>query len=337
LIFLPSLLISKKMSPSAAIEIHSLKKSYGKVQALRGVDLQIPEGEFFGLLGPNGAGKTTLINSIMGLVKPQEGRVSVLGDPVGPDRLDAKSHLGFSPQEINIDRFFSIRKTLEFQAGFYGYPRSFAKARASELLEQFRLSDKAQSPFYRLSGGMQKRLVIARALMSKPKILILDEPTAGVDVEQRHELWEYLRGLNRDGTTILLTTHYIDEAEALCERVAVIDDGRIIEVGRPKDLIEKYCEESVEIRVSEPVPPQILEGLKGFRIRDDWIVGRGLRIGTVTGEILQRVIGMNGRRILDIRMKSGSLEDVFLTLTGKPISVDETETPKEEKREDIVP
>jgi ABC-2 type transport system ATP-binding protein len=308
-----------------AIEIQSVKKSYGAVEALKGVDLNLREGEFFGLLGPNGAGKTTLISSIVGLVRPQEGRILVFGNPVGPDGVDARRYIGFSPQEINTDRFFSIRRTLEFQAGFYGYPKSFARERTREMLEQFNLTEKAQSPFYRLSGGMQKRLIIARALMSKPKILILDEPTAGIDVEQRHELWEYLRGLNRDGTTILLTTHYIDEAEALCERVAIIDHGRIIEIGKPKDLIDKYCEQTVEIKLSEPIDPKVLDGIRGVRVEGDLVLGRGTRIGTVAGEILQRVIGNNGRRVVDIQMKTGSLEDVFLTLTGKPISTNESE------------
>lgn len=307
-----------------AIEIHSVKKSYGKVTALCGVSLSIREGEFFGLLGPNGAGKTTLINSIVGLVKPQTGSIEVLGNAVGPSGTAARQAIGFSPQELNVDRFFSIGRTLEFQAGFYGAPKSLAKKRAREMLEQFKLSDKAKSPFYKLSGGMQKRLLIARALMSRPPILILDEPTAGVDVEQRHELWDYLRGLNRDGTTIILTTHYIDEAEALCERVAIIDRGSIIEVGRPQGLIERYCEETVEIHLTAPADPSWFLDLQGIKVEGTSILAKGGRIGVITGEILQRVLKNNGPRVEDIQVRHGSLEDVFLKLTGQPIHVDES-------------
>jgi ABC-2 type transport system ATP-binding protein len=197
------------------------------------------------------------------------------------------------------------------------------------MLAQFRLSEKASSPFYKLSGGMQKRLLIARALMSQPKILILDEPTAGVDVEQRRELWEYLRHLNRDGTTIILTTHYIDEAEALCERVAIINHGRIIEIGKPKELIEKYCEESVEIQLSEPIAPLYFSDLPGVSVEGKTVRGRGNRIGPITGAILERVLNHNGNRVMDVQVKHGSLEEVFIQLTGQSISVDETEGEKE--------
>ncbi|MFO1518258.1 MAG: ABC transporter ATP-binding protein [bacterium] len=306
-----------------AIEIQSVKKSYGSTQALAGVDLSIRQGEFFGLLGPNGAGKTTLIHSLVGLVKPQGGSITVMGDVVAPDSIASKRHIGFAPQEVNVDRFFNLRKTLEFQAGFYGFPRSFAKERAQEMLEQFRLVEKAKFPFYKLSGGMQKRLLIARALMSQPKILILDEPSAGIDVEQRRDLWEYLRDLNRDGTTILLTTHYIDEAEALCERVAIINYGRIIEIGKPKELIEKYCEQRVEIQLSEPMKAQYLEGLSGVEAKENLVIGRGQRIGSLTGEILERTVKAGGNKVLDIQVKHGSLEDVFVQLTGQPMSADE--------------
>ncbi len=229
-----------------ALEIQSVKKSYGNLIALHGIDLQIHSGEFFGLLGPNGAGKTTLINAIMGLVRPNSGNILVFGNAVWPDGLEARRCLGFSPQEMNVDRFFNVQKTLEFQGGFYGFDKKTSKARAQELLAQFSLQEKAKVQFYRLSGGMQRRLLIARALMSQPKILILDEPSAGVDVGQRHELWHYLRNLNKGNTTIILTTHSIDEAEALCERVAVIHQGRIIEMGNPHALMKKHLKRSLE-------------------------------------------------------------------------------------------
>ncbi len=308
-----------KKSKMNALEIQSVKKYYSNLQALAGIDLQIHEGEFFGLLGPNGAGKTTLINSIVGLVKPQSGSIQVFGHDVRTHPVEARQCVGFSPQEVNVDRFFNLRKTLEFQAGFYGYSKTFAKERAQEMLEQFKLTEKAKSPFYKLSGGMQKRLLIARALMSKPKLLILDEPSAGIDVAQRQELWEYLRGLNRDGTTIILTTHYIDEAEALCERVAIINHGRIIEMGKPKALIEKYCEESVEIGLIGPIGPILFENLPGLIIKENSISAKGPKIGKITGEILKRVFQNNNQQVLDIQVKHGSLEEVFIKLTGQPI------------------
>lgn len=229
----------------SAISIVNAKKSYGALQALKGIHLEIKKGDFFGLLGPNGAGKTTLISSIVGLCRLSEGKIRVLGHDVEQDYLKSRRIVGYSPQEVNLDRFFSIRKILTFQAGFFGIPRSQRKQLIDRLLTQFRLEDKANQPYYRLSGGMQKRVLIAKALVGNPQILILDEPTAGVDVEQRFELWHFLRGLNRDGTTIILTTHYIDEAEELCQRVGIIHLGEIRELGTPQALIEKYCEKKI--------------------------------------------------------------------------------------------
>ena len=229
-----------------ALEINFVKKSYGSLIALHGIDLMIPQGEFFGLLGPNGAGKTTLIGSIMGLVRPDSGNILVYGHPVWPHGLEARRYFGFSPQEMNVDRFFNVQKTLEFQGGFYGFDKKTSQERCEKLLRQFNLKDKSKVQFYKLSGGMQRRLLIARAMMSKPKILILDEPSAGIDVEQRRELWNYLRNLNKGETTIILTTHYIDEAEALCERVAVIHHGKIIEIDHPRALMKKYSKDSLE-------------------------------------------------------------------------------------------
>ncbi|MDO8461791.1 MAG: ABC transporter ATP-binding protein [Deltaproteobacteria bacterium] len=230
-----------------AISIQALKKKYKQVEALRGVDLQIPTGEFFGLLGPNGAGKTTLIKSIVGLVRATSGTLRVFDYDVQRDYLKAKAMIGLSPQEPNIDRYFTVRRTLEFQGGYYGLSRKERRRRATELMEQFGIADKENDEYWKLSGGLQKRVLIARALLTSPKILILDEPTAGVDVEQRHELWHHLKNLNKDGTTILLTTHYIDEAEELCNRVAIMNRGQIVEMGEPKTLIRKYCQEQTKV------------------------------------------------------------------------------------------
>lgn len=223
-----------------AIEIAGLKKTYQNTLALLGVDLAIRQGEFFGLLGPNGAGKTTLINSIVGLVKPEEGNILVMGVDVRQNTIQAKRSLGLCPQDININQYFPIQRVAEFQGGFYGLSRKESKARAEELLKRFGIWDKRKMARFRLSGGMQRRLMIVRALMGKPKILILDEPTAGIDVELRHELWELLKSLNREGISILLTTHYIEEAEILCGRVGIIHQGKIIACDNPKNLIERF-------------------------------------------------------------------------------------------------
>lgn len=223
-----------------AIDIKGLVKHYKNTHALQGVDLAIREGEFFGLLGPNGAGKTTLINAIMGLVRPGEGSIAVMGHDVRENPSGAKQYLGLSPQEINIHAYYPIGKLIEYQGGYYGLPRKEALARAEMLLKRFGLWEKRKVGRYSLSGGMQRRLMIARALTGKPKVLILDEPTAGIDVELRHELWSLLKQLNQDGTTILLTTHYIEEAEMLCDRVGIIHEGKIKAIDTPKHLIEQH-------------------------------------------------------------------------------------------------
>ncbi|HSA60041.1 MAG TPA: ABC transporter ATP-binding protein [bacterium] len=270
-----------------AITLHSVCKSYKAVSALDGVSLGIAEGEFFGLLGPNGAGKTTLIKVIVGLARTDSGEAFVFGKNVREDPMAAKAAIGLSPQEPNIDRYFTVRRTLEFQGGYFGLTRKDRRRRAGELLEQFGLGDKAEVEYWKLSGGMQRRVLIARSLMTYPRILILDEPTAGVDVEQRHELWEYLRSLSRSRTTIILTTHYIDEAEALCGRVGVIEGGRIVEIGAPEELIARHCE----------------------------------RYFDVNGEKKARLEGFG---VDDVDVHRGSLEEVFLKLTGKSIHVDES-------------
>lgn len=252
-----------------AIDIQALHKKYRRLEAVRGISLAIPQGEFFGLLGPNGAGKTTLIKSIVGLARPTSGTVFVFGKDVVRDSLQTKSLIGYSPQESNADRWFKVRRILEFHGGYYHLSYRERKIRAQEIMAQFGLTEKSESPFYALSGGQQKRVLIARALIPRPKILILDEPTAGVDVQQRHELWHSLKKLNQEGVTILLTTHYIEEAEELCHRVGMIHEGRIVEMGPPRTLIEKHCDPS------------------------------------------------------KVQMIRGSLEEVFIKITGQSIKVDE--------------
>ncbi|MDO8528156.1 MAG: ABC transporter ATP-binding protein [Deltaproteobacteria bacterium] len=223
-----------------AIEIFGIKKSYGPVEALKGIDLSIRQGEFFGLLGPNGAGKTTLINSLFGLVNPSQGSIQILGINFSQNPSAAKQAMGLCPQELSMNNFTPIEKLMQYQGGFYGLSIKAARSRAEELLKQFGLWEKRKGGRFQLSGGMQRRLMIARALMGKPKILVLDEPTAGIDVELRHELWVFLKELNASGTTLLLTTHYIEEAERLCDRVAIIHKGNIVACDTPAELIARH-------------------------------------------------------------------------------------------------
>jgi ABC-2 type transport system ATP-binding protein len=213
---------------TAALQIDRLVKRYGSFLAVDGISLTVNQGEFFGLLGPNGAGKTTTINAIVGLSTITSGSIRLFGHDVVHDWRAARTSVGLAPQEYNFDRYLNIRDILVYQAGYYGLRGKAVAERADALLERFELSSKAKDPFTRLSGGMKRRLTIARALMHQPKLLILDEPTAGVDVELRIELWNFLRQLNADGTTIILTTHYLEEAEELCERIAIIEHGTII-------------------------------------------------------------------------------------------------------------
>lgn len=230
-----------------ALEIKKLKKIYSDgTHALKGIDLEIPEGSFFGLLGPNGAGKSTLIHCIMGLAIPTSGRASVLGYDVVDDYQRARSNVGFAPQEINLDWFLSVEETLDFHGGYYSMRKKQRKERIEELLKDFSLTEKRKARSMFLSGGMKRRVILARALMHQPKVLILDEPTAGVDVELRRELWEYMKKINKAGTTILLTTHYIEEAEKLCDNIALINHGKIIQTGTSKDLKKHYRQKTLE-------------------------------------------------------------------------------------------
>jgi ABC-2 type transport system ATP-binding protein len=211
------------------------------VIALAGLDLEVPEGAFLGLLGPNGAGKTTLIRSVVGLTRPSGGEVRVFGDPPWGDGADrARRSIGYAPQEVALDRFVPVRELLILHGRYFGMSRADARHRAEEMLFAFDLEPKAASYADRLSGGMRRRLLLARALLHRPRLVILDEPTAGVDLELRHDLWAYIRSLHADGTSILLTTHYIEEAEELCERVAFIHGGRIVAEGAPHDLRDRF-------------------------------------------------------------------------------------------------
>src|SRR4028118_594394 len=230
-----------------ALEVEKLRKTYSNgLLALDGVSLNIQAGRFFGLLGPNGAGKTTLINSIVSLARPDSGSVKVFGRDAFEEFREARRMIGVSPQEINLDKFLTVEEVLVFHAGYYGVPKKKAKDKAAELLERFGLVEKRDQRTNTLSGGMKRRVMFARALMHDPKVLFLDEPTAGVDVELRYSLWGYIRELNRGGMTILLTTHYLEEAEALCEEIALINGGEIVAQGTSAGLKERYDAANVE-------------------------------------------------------------------------------------------
>ena len=231
-----------------ALHCHGVTKTFpGGVTALQGIDLVVEDGMFFGLLGPNGAGKTTLIRAVVGLVIPDGGQMEVHGHSMlGPQAPAARQSVGYAPQEVSLDRFVKCRDLLSLHGRYFGMSRTDANQRADELLAAFDLSDKSATLPSRLSGGMKRRLMLARALVHRPQLVILDEPTAGVDVELRDELWEYIRRLHAMGTTILLTTHYLEEAEALCEQVAFIRDGRIVAEGTPGDLRERYSAATLE-------------------------------------------------------------------------------------------
>jgi ABC-2 type transport system ATP-binding protein len=233
--------------PATALFVDRLTKVYGDgTHALDALELRIPEGSFFGLLGPNGAGKTTLIGSVAGLVRAPGGRIFVFGRDAARD-AHARLLVGLAPQEVHLDRFLTTREVLVYHGRYFGLARHDAAERADELLEAFDLTAKASTKPNRLSGGMRRRLLIARALTHRPRLAMLDEPTAGVDLELRHELWRYLRKLHgEEGLTVLLTTHYIDEAEALCERVAFIRAGRIVDEGPPAGLVERHGGERLE-------------------------------------------------------------------------------------------
>ena len=315
-----------------AIEVNKLHKVYeGGLEALKGIDLSIPQGSFYGLLGPNGAGKTTTIGIITGLVHLTSGRASVMGYDVIREYRKARKLIGLSPQELNFDVFFSIGELLTLQAGYYGLSHSEAKDRTTIMLQQFGLIEKRNSRSRELSGGMKRRVQIAKALVHDPPIVILDEPTAGVDIELRHMLWDYLRKINKDGKTILLTTHYIEEAEKLCESIAIIDDGNIIATDTPDKLTQSHGMSGLEITLSSS-----LDNLK----MGSWNYkkfGNKIHVETSKPEkdmakIISHIAEQEGT-IENVRIYRSSLEDVFMKLTGKSIQI---EADKIESNKDIL-
>ena len=303
-----------------AIEISGLNKTYrasGKAPAkiaLNDINLNIPKGSIYGLLGPNGAGKSTLINIMAGLVVKTSGTVSLWGRDLDKEPQNAKAAIGIVPQEINYDPFFSPRRLLDIQAGMYGVPK--AERKSMELLDLVGLADKADAYTRSLSGGMKRRLLVAKALVHTPPILILDEPTAGVDVELRQMMWERVKMLNERGVTVLLTTHYLEEAEELCDSIAIINHGRIIVNESKRDLIGRLDSKEITFRLDRDVSalPSLLEGYSVTQ--DD---ARTLRIRyapkeTQAGQLIE-IIQKSGYGIADVKTQESDLEDVFLQLT----------------------
>ncbi|MEE9464115.1 MAG: ABC transporter ATP-binding protein [Candidatus Neomarinimicrobiota bacterium] len=303
-----------------AVEMTNLHKRYaGGVEALKGISLAVKEGEFFGLLGPNGAGKTTAIGITTGLVRITEGSVKVLGYDVITDFRQARQRIGLAAQELNFDWFFNLWDLMTLQAGYYGVPPKVAKENTKRLLEEFGLSGKSKVKVRELSGGMKRRFQIARSLVHDPEVVILDEPTAGVDVELRHMLWGYLQRLNQEGRTIILTTHYIEEAEKLCERVAIIDHGRIIAEGSPGQLMEGINRDGLSIAV-DGWSDQVAAGLDGydFQFQEDRLQVRVAQPERKLAEIVSR-IAASGGVVLEVAICRATLEDVFIELTGRGI------------------
>ena len=294
----------------AAIDIQQVHKFFGKLHALRGIDLTIEQGEFFALLGPNGAGKSTLINLLAGLLRPTSGKLSVLGHDVASDYRAARQLLGVVPQELVFDPFFNVREMLRFQAGYFGRGRE-NDPWIDEILEGLGLADKAGSNMRALSGGMKRRALIAQALAHKPPVLVLDEPTAGVDVELRQMLWEFIKQLNHDGHTIILTTHYLEEAETLCSRVAMLKQGQIVALDSTRDLLQRYSRKSLRLRLTPPLLPTSLQPL--LRSQDTDVFTLALN-ETAALEGVLATLREHGTKIDDLQVIDADLEDVFVEI-----------------------
>ena len=309
--------------PAYAVESRGLNKTYGggkrgaPVRALDSVDLAIPRGAFFGLLGPNGAGKSTFINILAGLVIKSSGRVSVWGHDIDRATRKARASIGVVPQELSIDPFFTAREALDLQAGLYGVPKS--ERRTDEVLRAVGLSDVGDSYARRLSGGMRRRLLVAKAMVHAPPVLVLDEPTAGVDIDLRRQLWAHVRGLNAAGTTIVLTTHYLEEAEQLCDTIAIIHRGKVVACDSTAALIKRVDRKELTITIAEEpetVPPALAAfdvELRPFR----QIAIRYQPSVTQIAEVLAAVRDA-GFTILDLTTEESDLEDIFLALTREP-------------------
>ena len=312
--------------PDYAIEARGLVKTYpatkttSEMQALKGIDLVIPRGSIFGLLGPNGAGKSTFINILAGLCKKTSGTVSIWGRDIDERPRDARAAIGVVPQEIAADPFFTPRESLEVQAGMYGVPRS--ERRTMELLNALGLGDKANAYVRQLSGGMKRRLMVAKAMTHNPPVLILDEPTAGVDVELRKQLWAYVVELNRKGVTIVLTTHYLEEAQELCDQIAIVNRGQVVACEPTGTLLARMDIRNVVVTPEEPVTTA--PTLPGFetKLRAAGAFAVSYRTGQSSVEQVLAAVRGAGLHIKDIATEDPDLEDVFVSLTSAPAPID---------------
>lgn len=295
-----------------AVSIEGIQKHFGALQALKGVNLTIEQGEFFALLGPNGAGKSTLINLMAGLLRPTHGSIHVMGCDVQSQYQQSRQSLGVVPQELVFDPFFNVREMLRFQAGYFGRGRE-NDAWVDEVIESLGLADKAHTNMRRLSGGMKRRALIAQALAHKPPVIVLDEPTAGVDVELRQMLWGFIKRLNREGHTIILTTHYLEEAETLCERVAMMKAGEIVALDTTANLLKQYSGKNLRLKLQGGLPASLLPMLKH---------GEGNAFTLALNELTQMEYALSELRkanvqVEDMQLIEADLEDVFLSIVGK--------------------
>lgn len=295
-----------------AIHIKNVHKHFGGLHALNGIDLTIEQGEFFALLGPNGAGKSTLINILAGLLKATQGKVSVMGHDVVDDYQAARMALGVVPQELVFDPFFNVREMLRFQAGYFGKGKE-NDAWIDEVIENLGLTDKAHTNMRKLSGGMKRRALIAQALAHKPPVIVLDEPTAGVDVELRQMLWGFIKKLNADGHTIILTTHYLEEAETLCERVAMMKQGKIVALDTTSNLLKKLAGKNLRLTLSDAMLPAAL--LPMLKSGESGIYTLALnepnQLEFVLSELRKAKVVIE-----DMQLFEADLEDVFMSLVG---------------------
>ena len=295
-----------------AIEAVNVEKRYGALQALAGVSLAIPQGEFFGLLGPNGAGKTTLISIIAGLARASAGKVRVMGADVESDYRRARRMLGVVPQELAFDPFFSVRETLRIQSGYFGLRRN--DAWIDEVMQILDLTAKADANMRTLSGGMKRRVLVAQALVHKPQVIVLDEPTAGVDVELRHGMWQFILRLNRDGHTVVLTTHYLEEAEELCDRIAMLKAGRIVALDSTRNLLETFSGLVLKLRLESAVLPPSLPAQ--VVAQDDSRFTLRLRDYAELEQVLHG-LHETGAAIREFELQPPDLEEVFLRVMEK--------------------
>lgn len=308
------------MTETPAVDIRDVAKTYGgsgkqaEKRALKGVTLEIPKGSMFALLGPNGAGKSTLINIMAGLVIKSAGQVAIHGHDIDSDMRAARRSIGIVPQELNLDPFFTPRELLDLQAGLYGVPK--AARRTDELLRAIGLADKADAYARSLSGGMRRRLLVGKAMVHAPPVLVLDEPTAGVDVELRHQLWEYVVDLNKRGTTVLLTTHYLEEAESLCDTIAIINHGRLIACEDKRSLMRRLDSKEliVELAAEIETVPDALSGLAPDVTSPTTLTFRYAPSTTNGADIIAAVVDA-GLSIRDVTTHETELEEIFVTLT----------------------